>query len=81
MPALILAAALLSMPAFAANVEPLSARQCAVDNRVLAVARDPRDGFQRLDRLPPASLYLTVLRTVDRCPTPAIVRADVTPRR
>ena len=76
MRALIVALAVLSTAA-AADVVPPPARHCAVDDRVLAAARAGQDGFRRLDRLPPAAEYLTVYRTVDRCPAPVIVRFDV----
>ena len=72
--------ALATAPLAVDVIQPVT-KHCAVDNRVTAAARAGQDGFQRLDRLPPASLYLTVFRTVDRCPAPVIVRADVTPRR
>lgn len=34
-------------------------------------------GARRLGDLPPADLVLTVLRTVDRCPVPVIVRSNI----
>jgi hypothetical protein len=34
-------------------------------------------GFRRLDQLPPANEYLTVLRSEDGCQKPVIVRYDV----
>lgn len=71
---LILALALLPTAALADVVQSQPKRQCAVDDRVMAAARAGQDGFRRLDRLPPAAEYLTVFRTVDRCPAPVIVR-------
>ena len=76
----ILALALLPADLAGAVVPP--ARHCAVDDRWLATARGGQDGFRRLDRLPPAAEYLTVFRTVDRCPAPVVVRYDIgAPRR
>ena len=79
---LILGLALLSTPAFADVAPPPRFAHCTVDDRVMAAARAGQDGFRRLDRLPPAAEYLTVFRTVDRCPAPVVVRYDIgTPRR
>ena len=78
---LILAAAIAAMPLATDVVQP-PARHCTIDDRVTAAARAGQNGFQRLDQLPPASLYLTLYRTVDRCPAPVIVRTGVgAPRR
>ncbi len=82
MRALILALALFPVPAFADVFRPWPAQPCAIDSRVMATARAGKDGFRRLDRLPPAAEYLTVFRTVDRCPAPVVVRYAIgaTPR-
>ena len=58
-------------------VQPPANVHCTIDARVEAAARAGQGGFQRLDRLPPAALYLTVVRTVDRCPAPLIVRTAI----
>ncbi|MBA2935071.1 hypothetical protein HZF05_13300 [Sphingomonas sp. CGMCC 1.13654] len=34
-------------------------------------------GFQRLDQLPPANEYLTVIHSIDGCQKPVIVRYNV----
>jgi len=41
-----------------------------------AVLREPAAPVQRLDRLPPADLHLTVERNVGGCHIPVIVRQD-----
>jgi hypothetical protein len=41
-----------------------------------SVQRQPSARAQRLDRLPPADLHLTVERTVGGCHVPVIIRQD-----
>lgn len=77
MRAMILTLSLLSAPVAADVVQPPRWQHCTVDNRVLATARPGQDGFRRLDRLPAAAEYLTVFRTVDRCPAPVVVRYNI----
>ncbi len=77
---LIAAVLLLPVPALADVVATPPSRTCAVDIRVLPAAMF--DGFQRLDRLPPASEFLAVYRAVGGCPTPIIVASRIgAPRR
>lgn len=80
---ILILAALLPVPAVAAIVPVSPAKHCAIDDRVQAAARAGADGLHRLDQLPPAKDYLTVFRTVDRCPAPVIVRSEIggAPRR
>jgi hypothetical protein len=42
-----------------------------------ATAQPDSGGFRRLDQLPPANEILTVLRSVDGCEKPVIVRYNV----
>ncbi len=71
--ALLAATTVMTAGARADVIRPPANADCAIDARVEAAARAGQNGFQRLDRLPPAALYLTVVRTVDRCPAPVIV--------
>ena len=68
---LLLAAALLPAAAAADVVQPQ--KGCVPDARVEVAARAGQDGFRRLDRLPPASEFLTVYREVGHCPKPVVV--------
>ena len=43
----------------------------------LHAASSGAGGFQRLDQLPPANEYLTVLRSEDGCQKPVIIRYNV----
>ncbi len=75
-------AVMLSMPALADVVREWPARSCAIDPRVVPATSAKTDGFQRLDRLPPAAEYLTVYRAVGGCPTPVVVAYGIgAPRR
>ncbi len=65
------------LPAVAAADVVQPAKGCAPDARVEAAARGRRDGFRRLDRLPPAGAFLAVYRQVDHCPRPVVVADDV----
>ena len=40
-----------------------------------------KGGLRRLDEMPAAEPHLAVLRSVDGCPVPVKVRAEVAPRR
>ena len=42
-----------------------------------AAGRPDPGGFQRLDQLPPANEYFTVIRSIDGCQKPVIVRYNV----
>ncbi len=72
---ILLTALLLPFPAFADAVRP--PRGCHSEARVETVAGAGQGGFQRLDRLPPANVYLTLYRELGHCPSPVVVRARV----
>ncbi|MEA3062503.1 MAG: hypothetical protein QOJ94_2284 [Sphingomonadales bacterium] len=67
--------------AAAAPVQPRGAdlpshRQCAPPGAMFAKGRASRAGPHRLNEEPPAEAYLTVLRTFDFCPVPALLREE-----
>jgi hypothetical protein len=69
-------AALAAAPAPQRGVDLLGHRQCAPLGATFARARASRAGPHRLDEEPPAQAYLTVLRTFDYCPVPALLREE-----
>lgn len=54
----------------------LGHRQCAPPEAMFARGRASRAGPHRLNEEPPAQAYLTVLRTFDFCPVPALLREE-----
>lgn len=69
---LILTLLLLPVPVLA-DVVASAPKDCTVHTGTVPAAAAGTDGFRRLDRLPPASEYLTVFRRVGHCPAPVIV--------
>lgn len=49
--------------------------------QVASPAPTNKGGLRRLDEMPAAEPHLAVLRSVDGCPVPVKVRAEVAPRR
>jgi hypothetical protein len=72
---------LLTLSAAAATPSALPAKtpKCARADVTLARPADAR--ARRLDQLPPGRLELTVLREIDRCPIPAVLREGIGGRR
>jgi hypothetical protein len=74
----------LAVPAaFAATPVPqrggadlLGHRQCAPPGAMFAKGRESRVAPHRLDEEPPAQAYLAVLRTVQGCAIPAMMREE-----
>jgi hypothetical protein len=58
------------------DADRLGHRQCAPPSAMFAQGRPSRAGPHRLDQEPPAQAYLTVLRTFDFCPIPALLRDE-----
>jgi len=58
------------------SVDMLGHRQCAPPGAMFAKGPAARGGVHRLDQEPPAQAYLTVLRTFDYCPIPALLREE-----
>ena len=54
----------------------LGHRQCAPAGAMFAKGRASRTGPHRLDEEPPAQAYLAVLRTVQGCAIPAVMREE-----
>ncbi|GEM_PF-2889601 len=50
-------------------------------DRVASPARAKKGSPRKLNEMPAAEPHLAVLRSVDGCPVPVKVRAEVTPRR
>lgn len=76
--AAIAAAAIALMPV-AAAAEPMTPggpKPCHADQSRRADARTALHP-QKLGQLPPADLLSAVYRSVDRCPTPVVLRKDV----
>ncbi|MEA3038819.1 MAG: hypothetical protein QOE79_1332 [Sphingomonadales bacterium] len=69
-------AALAAAPAQPRGADMLGHRQCAPPGAMFAKGRASRAGPHRLDEEPPAQAYLTVLRTFDYCPVPALLREE-----
>ncbi len=72
---------LLTLGAAAATSPALPAKtpKCARPDVIQARPIDARS--QRLDQLPPGRLELTVMREIDRCPIPAVLREGIGGRR
>ena len=63
----------------AAPAAPNSERKCmSLGPQVAAILRKGVRP-QRLDELPPGRLELTVMRVVDGCPQPAVIRENIGP--
>jgi hypothetical protein len=69
-------AALAAAPVQQRGADLLGHRQCAPPGAIFAKGAKPRIGPHRLDQEPPAQAYLTVLRTFDFCPVPALLREE-----
>lgn len=72
---------LLTLSAAAATPPALPAKspKCA---RPEVTMVSPMDGrARRLDQLPPGRLELSVMREIDRCPIPAVLREGIGGRR
>jgi hypothetical protein len=54
----------------------LGHRQCAPPGAMFAKGRTWRARPHKLNEEPPATAYLTVLRTFDFCPVPALLREE-----
>jgi hypothetical protein len=63
--------------ALAVSAQPFCHERGAVKAGTALQRPDGGPTLQRLDQLPPANLVLTVLRTIDGCTRPVIVRYDV----
>lgn len=74
-----LIAAMIAAPAVVYPAVPIAARDAKCPERpsVFDAAAASIPKARRLDREPPASLYLTVYREVDGCATPVVLRKDV----
>jgi hypothetical protein len=68
--------ALAAVPVQHRGPDLLGHRQCAPPGAMFAKGGKQRAGPHRLDQEPPAQAYLTVLRTVGRCPIPATLREE-----
>jgi hypothetical protein len=65
-----------AVPAPHRGADMLGHRQCAPPGAMFAKGGTQRTGPHRLDEEPPAQAYLTVLRTFDFCPVPALLREE-----
>jgi hypothetical protein len=57
--------------------KPACDRFARIDRAGGAIHVGRAPGVQRLDRLPPADLHLTVERTIGGCHVPVIIRQDI----
>ena len=76
---LVLLLAALAAPAAAADRAPIASSKPACQNptTTLVDGKAPRAGVHPLDQEPPAKQVLTVMRTINGCVKPVIVREDV----
>ncbi|KQR87990.1 hypothetical protein [Sphingomonas sp. Leaf343] len=78
---LMIATALILGPATATVAQtandPARSRQHCKPGTTMASRSAPRAGVQRLDRMPPATVFRTVYREVDGCPTPVTLRTGI----
>jgi hypothetical protein len=77
----ILAFAVILLPfaasATAPHPDPGVGKGCFNRGPELAVGQPDPGGFRRLDQLPPANEFLTVIRMEDGCMKPVIVRYNI----
>ncbi|WP_140870364.1 hypothetical protein [Sphingomonas oligophenolica] len=56
-----------------ANKAPIT-KSCATPNATVIDGKKPQIGIHKLGEEPPAHQYLAVLRTLDGCPVPVVLR-------
>lgn len=71
-----LIAAALAAPAATYPAQPITARdqKCPDAPTAFHATAPDKPNARRLDREPPASTYLTLFRSIDRCATPIVVQ-------